>query len=108
MPRYNFLDEAGLKKYHQLAGYSEIPITAITNYTFGKLNTDTYSHNWDAIAYGNGKFVAISNDAIKYSTDGIIWEIIDNPVTTSATWDITFGDGKFVAISSFNARSMRI
>lgn len=26
MPRYNFLDEAGLKKYHQLAGYSEIPL----------------------------------------------------------------------------------
>ena len=41
MPRYNFLDEAGLKKYHQLAGYSTIPIAAVTNYTFGKLNTDT-------------------------------------------------------------------
>lgn len=74
--------------------------TSSIEWKAGKLNTDTYSHNWDAIAYGNGKFVAISNDAIKYSTDGIIWEIIDNPVTTSATWDITFGDGKFVAISS--------
>lgn len=26
MPRYNFLDEAGLKQYHKLAGYSEIPL----------------------------------------------------------------------------------
>ena len=41
MPRYNFLDEAGLKKYHQLAGYSTIPITAITNYTFGVLDINT-------------------------------------------------------------------
>lgn len=38
MPRYNFLDEAGLKKYHQLTGYSTIPMTAITNYTSGELN----------------------------------------------------------------------
>ena len=37
MPRYNFLDEAGLKKYHQLAGYSEIPIT---DYKAGSLNTE--------------------------------------------------------------------
>lgn len=41
MPRYNFLDEAGLKQYHKLAGYSTIPITAITNYTFGELNINT-------------------------------------------------------------------
>lgn len=26
MPRYNFLDEAGLKQYHKLAGYSEIQL----------------------------------------------------------------------------------
>lgn len=38
MPRYNFLDEAGLKQYHKLAGYSTIPIAAITNYTSGILN----------------------------------------------------------------------
>ena len=38
MPSYNFLDEAGLKQYHKLAGYSTIPIAAITNYTSGILN----------------------------------------------------------------------
>lgn len=37
MPRYNFLDEAGLKQYHKLAGYSEIPIT---DYKSGSLNTE--------------------------------------------------------------------
>ena len=41
MPRYNFLDEAGLKEYHKLAGYSSIPITAITNYTSGVLDLGT-------------------------------------------------------------------
>lgn len=41
MPRYNFLDEAGLKRYHKLAGYSSIPITAITNYTSGDLDLGT-------------------------------------------------------------------
>ena len=74
--------------------------TSSIEWQVGKLSTDTYSHKWDAIAYGNGKFVAISSDAIKYSTDGIMWKTIDNPATTSATWNIVFGDGKFVAISS--------
>lgn len=47
MPRYNFLDEAGLKKYHQLAGYSEIPL----EYTSGKkLNTS----NGEAVADTSG------------------------------------------------------
>ena len=41
MPRYNFLDEAGLKKYHQLAGYSEIPIADITSSVVGKLDGET-------------------------------------------------------------------
>lgn len=41
MPRYNFLDEAGLKKYHQLAGHSTIPITAVTNCTFGELDFES-------------------------------------------------------------------
>lgn len=41
MPRYNFLDEAGLKQYHKLAGYSEIPIADIVSYVVGKLDGET-------------------------------------------------------------------
>lgn len=62
MPRYNFLDEAGLKKYHQLAGYSTIPITAVTNYTFGKLNTTNGSIDYSNYSYKVTDYIELRND----------------------------------------------
>lgn len=62
MPRYNFLDEAGLKKYHQLAGYSTIPITAVTNYTYGKLNTTNGSADYSDHSYKVTDYIELRND----------------------------------------------
>ena len=62
MPRYNFLDETGLKKYHQLAGYSTIPITAVTNYTFGKLNTTNGSIDYSNYSYKVTDYIELRND----------------------------------------------
>ena len=62
MPRYNFLDEAGLKKYHQLAGHSTIPITAVTNYTFGKLNTTNGSIDYSNYSYKVTDYIELRND----------------------------------------------
>ena len=52
------------------------------------------------IAYGNGRFVMVSDSTSYYSDDGINW--IENPITISTgPWsDITYGDGKFVACNS--------
>ncbi len=61
------------------------------------------SGEWISIAYGNGKFVAISQDYpahAAYSLDGINWAVSYLPDVNS--WDqwqrITYGNGKFVAV----------
>lgn len=57
--------------------------------------------NWQAIAYGNGKFVAISTipSASAYSTDGINWTA-GNTMPSNYFQCIAYGNGKFVAVSS--------
>jgi hypothetical protein len=68
--------------------------TAVADSTFG---TDSI----DAIAYGDGKFVAVGDNKIAYSTDGASWTAISN--STFRQWEfesIAYGDGKFVAGAS--------
>lgn len=58
------------------------------------------SQNWTSVAYGGGKFVAISADsaATAYSSDGITWYQAEMPINEN--WNaITYGGDKFVAIS---------
>jgi uncharacterized delta-60 repeat protein len=77
--------------------------------------------NWNSLAYGNGKFVAIrpsfnvpvntedgvifvSSYKAAYSTDGITWTETQLPATGS--WlSVTYGDGKFVAIARYSSTS---
>lgn len=61
MPRYNFLDEAGLKQYHKLAGYSEMPITDITTPWTGKLNTDG-SIDYSNLSYKVTDYIELRKD----------------------------------------------
>jgi hypothetical protein len=58
--------------------------------------TVTLSGNWRGVAYGAGKFAAVSyNGKIAYSADGVSW----STVTLSGAWtDITYAAGKFVAV----------
>ncbi len=63
--------------------------------------------NWTDIAYGNGRFVAISKEYVNksyetdkamYSLDGINWFEIKMP--SSSVWTgVAYGDKRFVAIS---------
>lgn len=54
---------------------------------------------WNAIAYGNGKFVAVSNDKyISSSTNGVTWT---TPQNIGDFWQgITYGNGKFIAVGT--------
>ena len=62
------------------------------------------SGGWEAIAYGNGIYVAVgdvgggsaSNKYI-YSSDGVTWSP-SNTVPAGATRDVAFGNGIFVAV----------
>ena len=68
--------------------------TAVADSTFG-------TEAIDAIAYGDGKFVAVGDNKIAYSSDGASWTAVSN--STFRQWEfesIAYGDGKFVAGAS--------
>jgi hypothetical protein len=56
---------------------------------------------WKSVAYGNGRFVAVSSTGAKRamtSDDGIDWQMRD--VTVGAWTSVTFGNGLFVAVGA--------
>ena len=67
------------------------------------------SAQWYSVAYGDGKFVAVSwdsagSDKAAYSTDGINWTASTMP--SSAQWySVTYGDGKFVAVARYSGKA---
>lgn len=55
------------------------------------------TNDWSAIAYGNGKYVAVgASGYIATSTDGINWTT--QRIGTNLWWDVIYGDSKFVAV----------
>ena len=60
------------------------------------------SHSWSAVAYGNNKFVALSDQGyISVSTDGVTWvqaEVPSSSFETAAFTSLAYGNNKFVAI----------
>jgi len=59
-------------------------------------------NNWTAVTYGNGMFVALSNNGtgnrIMTSPDGINWTLRNSPADNY--WrSVTYGNGLFVAVS---------
>lgn len=56
--------------------------------------------SWQAVAYGDGKFVAVGyNTDLAYSLNGSNWVYV-NPPQLSSWEDIAYGNNTFVAISS--------
>ena len=53
---------------------------------------------WDAVAYGAGRFVAVSqgSGAAMTSVDGITWD----PIPTVFGTDVAYGDGLFVVVTA--------
>ena len=58
------------------------------------------TNNWNAIAYGNGKYVAVgASGYVTTSTDGKTWTTPTKIAEFSYTWnDIAYGNGKFVVV----------
>ena len=64
--------------------------------------TPPVSHNWAAVAYGNGTFVAVATSGIgnraATSSDGITWTSRTTPVDNK-WYSVTYGNSLFVAVS---------
>jgi len=75
-------------------GDGSLTWTTVTNSPFG-------STAIAAIAYGNGKFVAVGRGKMAYSSNGVIWTAVEDCKFTNSIYDITYGDDKFVAVGSF-------
>ena len=57
-----------------------------------------FPYKWERITFGNGKFVAVSQNSgykVFSSTDGVEWKVIDSPI--SCPGGIAYGNGIFVA-----------
>lgn len=56
------------------------------------------TNRWNAIAYGNGKYVAVgASGYVTTSTDGINWTT-PTKAGTEEWSSVAFGNGKFVAV----------
>jgi hypothetical protein len=64
--------------------------------------TAAAANNWFSVTYGNGKYVAVSNNGtnqVMYSTDGISWTAAS--ASEIAEWySVTYGNGRFVAVAA--------
>lgn len=83
-----------MSSYNAVASYSSngVTWTAITL---------PVAKTWNALAYGNGRYIAIGafgTDAMIYSTDGINWTQGTSP--TSTIYTLSYGNGNFLAISN--------
>lgn len=84
--------------------YNEVPSSY--GFTQGSQNNNLIlsDDSWNGIAYGNGKYVAISGDGyISTSTDGVNWSAASQ-VANLGTRDwacIAYGNNKFVAIGGY-------
>ncbi|MFN4915460.1 MAG: T9SS type A sorting domain-containing protein [Sphingomonadales bacterium] len=62
------------------------------------------SNIWTGVAFGAGKFVAVSTEGngspnIVYSNDGITWTGANVPSGNPTFWSVAFGNNRFVAVS---------
>jgi hypothetical protein len=74
------------------------------------LNRPNFNGYASSIAYGNGLFVAVSDDligVILISSDGIVWREITVP-ESNAWQSVTYGNGIFVAVSSTGTNRIMI
>ena len=76
-------------------------VTAINGGTSWTAQTAAEQNNWLSLAYGNGLFVAISNNGdnrVMTSSDGVSWT--SQLAAEQNNWNaITYGNGLFVAVS---------
>ncbi|MCA9367939.1 hypothetical protein KC887_06800, partial [Candidatus Kaiserbacteria bacterium] len=70
--------------------------------------SSTEQNNWQAVAFGNGRFVAVSNsgtNVVMYSTDGVSWTAV-NPGLSINPNDIVFANGRFDVVGGGTVRHM--
>lgn len=92
-----------------LPSLGNTPFAAGTGWTAQMSATDK---TWTGVAYGNGRFVAVSlngagSNDVMYSVDGVTWISASSGV--SAFWsNIVFAAGKFVAIAESGSSGRRV
>jgi hypothetical protein len=102
-PLFQFASSTGTSTLTLLAnGDLELPGQLISAGVEWTEQAAAELNNWYAIAYGAGRFVAVSisgSSRVMYSDDGITWAT--SSATELTSWrSITYGNGLFVAVAS--------
>ncbi len=77
-------------------GPGEAPTTAGEEWAANSVSGG-YGGLWEAVTYGNGRFVAVRPGGSMSSTDGQSWNI-DNNGQSHAWNSVAYGNGRFVAV----------
>jgi hypothetical protein len=69
-----------------------------------KNGSSTTSFGYNAVAYGNGRYIAVgSTNTAAYSTDGINWTTSSISFMRTNWVNVFYGDGKFIALDNRGA-----
>lgn len=90
----------GNSDYSGYTSYSKVAYSKDNCATWSSVNLPANS-TWISVTYGNGVFVAVSNDSATaaYSEDGVTWNSFQMP--SSGWYRILFGNGVFVAFRTY-------
>ncbi|MGC5326213.1 tandem-95 repeat protein [Brevibacillus sp. SYSU BS000544] len=69
--------------------------------TWTYANSNVASSPLYSVTYGNGKFVAVGENSVSYSSDGNVWNKVTVP--GNPLYSVTYGNGKFVTVGAGGA-----
>lgn len=93
---YNDDESVDAHEFYSAFSYNGIHWVVYKKHSFNIPDPDEQC--WNAICYGNGKFIAVGDGGLfAYSTDGFNWSI-HNYTTIEPLNDICYGNGKFVVV----------
>jgi len=75
--------------------------------------TPQQGNGWSSITYGNGMFIAVSNQGASgsqamTSPDGINWTLRSTPGANQVWSSVTFGNGLFIAVSYYGITGSQV
>ena len=100
--KYDSADPSGVES--QYSDVNQFKTAAARTAQDGWFLSNTVADkSWKNLAYGNGKYVALSygatqTDGAMYSNDGISWTAVDLPAGMQYVNGVAYGDNKFVAV----------
>ena len=97
---------AALESLHSETRFVAVGLSGVASHSTDGISWTASNHNngnMSAVAYGNGRFVAVGNGVASYSTDGISWTASNH--NNGNMLGVAYGNGRFVAVGDHQVAS---